>query len=457
MGGKDAEAERWLSSSLGAWDISEAFLCSLDRQIFTRLKRTNELFPAKSPLPFCSSFNPDGRGHSSSTCGLTPTSTPSSSPTSSLLFDSAASSVSRRPATTPWWTENCSGYFTCSHCLEQPGCGWCTDPSNTGKGRCMEGSSRAPMKMPAASLPSTGKPYPDPVLDASLCLTENKYNWSFIQCPGPIRSTKRRESLELRVELWSKGGGWEEEQEDESSLSLVVLVQAFHDPTRGGRGRRRNKGKGRKGCGGRFMTQLGNIISGSRERGGREGGGQGKTLRSLWVTGDYKLRMPELASSRAVPFFEVWLGNPDLIRAIAGILTQVINQAQRALHTPPFRFSDHITHLSLFPVFRSWLALELWERESTDLSFQGQYSPALGHSFNPSWSLESRASLIRSLIPGPALSVRPLCCFSRKPSAGAALRSRDMPLSESYSEGEAELLTGSRRKGKGRLGRAGER
>uniref|UniRef100_A0A8C6XY71 Attractin n=1 Tax=Naja naja TaxID=35670 RepID=A0A8C6XY71_NAJNA len=80
--------------------------------------------------------------------------------------------------------ENCSGYFTCSHCLEQPGCGWCTDPTNTGKGRCMEGSSRAPMKIPAASLPSMGKPYPDPVLDASLCLTENKYNWSFIQCPA---------------------------------------------------------------------------------------------------------------------------------------------------------------------------------------------------------------------------------------------------------------------------------
>ncbi|XP_039224309.1 attractin isoform X2 [Crotalus tigris] len=80
--------------------------------------------------------------------------------------------------------ENCSGYFTCSHCLEQPGCGWCTDPSNTGKGRCMEGSSRAPMKMPAASPPSAGKAYPDPVLDASLCLTEAKYNWSFIQCPA---------------------------------------------------------------------------------------------------------------------------------------------------------------------------------------------------------------------------------------------------------------------------------
>ncbi|KAM3831714.1 LOW QUALITY PROTEIN: attractin [Vipera latastei] len=80
--------------------------------------------------------------------------------------------------------ENCSGYFTCSHCLEQPGCGWCTDPSNTGKGRCMEGSSRAPMKMPAASPPSAGEAQPDPVLDASLCLTESKYNWSFIQCPA---------------------------------------------------------------------------------------------------------------------------------------------------------------------------------------------------------------------------------------------------------------------------------
>ncbi|XP_032621716.1 attractin isoform X1 [Chelonoidis abingdonii] len=77
---------------------------------------------------------------------------------------------------------NCSGYCTCAHCLEQPGCGWCTDPSNTGKGKCMEGSYRGPVKMP--SPPSTGKYYLEPILNVSMCPAENKYNWSFIQCPA---------------------------------------------------------------------------------------------------------------------------------------------------------------------------------------------------------------------------------------------------------------------------------
>lgn len=78
--------------------------------------------------------------------------------------------------------ENCSGYCTCAHCLEQPGCGWCTDPSNTGKGKCIEGSYRGPVKMPTPS--STGKHSLEPVLNVSMCPVENNYNWSFIQCPG---------------------------------------------------------------------------------------------------------------------------------------------------------------------------------------------------------------------------------------------------------------------------------
>uniref|UniRef100_A0A8D2LY14 Attractin n=1 Tax=Varanus komodoensis TaxID=61221 RepID=A0A8D2LY14_VARKO len=83
--------------------------------------------------------------------------------------------------------ENCSGYFTCAHCLEQPGCGWCTDPSNTGKGKCIEGSSRGPVRMPKPSPPSPptgGSSYLEPALDVTMCLTENNYNWSFIQCPA---------------------------------------------------------------------------------------------------------------------------------------------------------------------------------------------------------------------------------------------------------------------------------
>lgn len=78
--------------------------------------------------------------------------------------------------------ENCSGYCTCAHCLEQPGCGWCTDPSNTGKGKCIEGSYRGPVKMPTPS--ATGKHSLEPVLNVSMCSVENNYNWSFIQCPG---------------------------------------------------------------------------------------------------------------------------------------------------------------------------------------------------------------------------------------------------------------------------------
>nr|XP_056711187.1 attractin [Euleptes europaea] len=80
--------------------------------------------------------------------------------------------------------ENCSGYFTCAHCLEQPGCGWCTDPSNTGKGKCIEGSSRGPMKMPAPSPPPTGKSQLKPNVNASMCLSAHNYTWSFIHCPA---------------------------------------------------------------------------------------------------------------------------------------------------------------------------------------------------------------------------------------------------------------------------------
>ncbi|XP_075045915.1 attractin [Mixophyes fleayi] len=88
-----------------------------------------------------------------------------------------------------WYTmsncppENCSGYRTCAKCLEQPGCGWCTDPSNTGKGQCMEASYRGPMKLPSAPAPAKSS-NSEPVLDVSMCPEENHYNWSFIMCPA---------------------------------------------------------------------------------------------------------------------------------------------------------------------------------------------------------------------------------------------------------------------------------
>ncbi|XP_048060135.1 attractin isoform X1 [Megalobrama amblycephala] len=92
-----------------------------------------------------------------------------------------------------WYTmnscppENCSGYKTCGHCLDQPGCGWCTDPSNTGRGQCIEGSYRGPIQTlfhaPSSSGPSL-IPAPQPMLNVSLCPLEGNYNWSFIQCPA---------------------------------------------------------------------------------------------------------------------------------------------------------------------------------------------------------------------------------------------------------------------------------
>uniref|UniRef100_A0A3B4FYQ4 Attractin-like protein 1 n=1 Tax=Pundamilia nyererei TaxID=303518 RepID=A0A3B4FYQ4_9CICH len=42
--------------------------------------------------------------------------------------------------------QNCSGLRTCAECLERVECGWCGDPSNTGRGVCMEGSYRGPLK-----------------------------------------------------------------------------------------------------------------------------------------------------------------------------------------------------------------------------------------------------------------------------------------------------------------------
>ncbi|KAM8938952.1 attractin [Pelodytes ibericus] len=87
-----------------------------------------------------------------------------------------------------WYTmsncppENCSGYRTCGQCLEQPGCGWCTDPSNTGKGQCMEASNRGPMKLPSTTLAKNS--YLEPVLNVSMCPAENNYTWSFIHCPA---------------------------------------------------------------------------------------------------------------------------------------------------------------------------------------------------------------------------------------------------------------------------------
>ncbi|XP_029953721.1 attractin-like protein 1 [Salarias fasciatus] len=87
--------------------------------------------------------------------------------------------------------QNCSGLRTCSQCLEQPECGWCGDPSSTGKGLCMEGSYRGPMKRLAKQGQQNqqiqqNQPHQphDMILDAGSCPKDKGYEWAFIHCPA---------------------------------------------------------------------------------------------------------------------------------------------------------------------------------------------------------------------------------------------------------------------------------
>ncbi|CAG00346.1 unnamed protein product [Tetraodon nigroviridis] len=79
--------------------------------------------------------------------------------------------------------QNCSGLRTCAECLERAECGWCGDPTNTGKGICVEGSYRGPMKTAAARAGQRVRDK-DMLLDQSLCSSDRGYNWAFIQCPA---------------------------------------------------------------------------------------------------------------------------------------------------------------------------------------------------------------------------------------------------------------------------------
>ncbi|XP_072559893.1 attractin-like protein 1 [Paramormyrops kingsleyae] len=74
-------------------------------------------------------------------------------------------------------SQNCSGLRTCSLCLEQPACGWCGDPSHTGRGQCMEGSYRGPVKSPS-------RQSQEMVLEPGLCPRDRGYDWAFINCPA---------------------------------------------------------------------------------------------------------------------------------------------------------------------------------------------------------------------------------------------------------------------------------
>uniref|UniRef100_A0A665W1H0 Attractin-like 1b n=1 Tax=Echeneis naucrates TaxID=173247 RepID=A0A665W1H0_ECHNA len=78
--------------------------------------------------------------------------------------------------------QNCSGLQTCSQCLEQPECGWCGDPSSTGKGLCMEGSYRGPMKR-MTKQGQQGQSQ-DMSLEPGSCPKDRGYEWGFIHCPA---------------------------------------------------------------------------------------------------------------------------------------------------------------------------------------------------------------------------------------------------------------------------------
>ncbi|XP_015239606.1 PREDICTED: attractin-like protein 1 isoform X2 [Cyprinodon variegatus] len=78
---------------------------------------------------------------------------------------------------------NCSGLRTCSECLGRVECGWCGDPSNTGRGVCMEGSYRGPLK-PTNSRFGAKVRDRDMVVDQNLCSSDRGYNWAFIECPA---------------------------------------------------------------------------------------------------------------------------------------------------------------------------------------------------------------------------------------------------------------------------------
>lgn len=78
--------------------------------------------------------------------------------------------------------QNCSGLRTCSQCLDQPECGWCGDPSSTGKGLCMEGSYRGPMKRVAKQAQQSHSH--DLSLEPGSCPKDKGFEWAFINCPA---------------------------------------------------------------------------------------------------------------------------------------------------------------------------------------------------------------------------------------------------------------------------------
>uniref|UniRef100_A0A8C4R8L7 Attractin-like 1a n=1 Tax=Eptatretus burgeri TaxID=7764 RepID=A0A8C4R8L7_EPTBU len=68
---------------------------------------------------------------------------------------------------------NCAGHRTCEQSFQQPACGWCNDPSKTGKGQGMEGSADGPFYINGSQTQ----------LNISLCPIDQGFTWHFIRCP----------------------------------------------------------------------------------------------------------------------------------------------------------------------------------------------------------------------------------------------------------------------------------
>ncbi|XP_052771601.1 attractin-like protein 1 isoform X2 [Mya arenaria] len=66
----------------------------------------------------------------------------------------------------------CSDLHTCEDCKTNPACGWCNDVSNTGLGKCVQGSARGPATLNNVTL--------EYELNSNTCPAER---WFFIECP----------------------------------------------------------------------------------------------------------------------------------------------------------------------------------------------------------------------------------------------------------------------------------
>lgn len=75
-------------------------------------------------------------------------------------------------------TASCSDIESCDKCLTNPKCGWLNDISNTGKGRCIEGTSDGPSLIGDSSVSISGESR------STSPIPPNLLNWYFSSCPS---------------------------------------------------------------------------------------------------------------------------------------------------------------------------------------------------------------------------------------------------------------------------------